>query len=126
MLNLVLNLVPRYTQLYSCCRYRFLCTAVQLYSAAVRVVLQLYIYLKNQVRALVLSLLRTEPLCKRISFISRSCPILVLTTVLGQNVESKCKNVKNRVETIRRQPGVLLIAAPTTSQENAVRTYLGT
>ena len=54
----------------------------------------------------------TVPLCTSKVFISRSCPILVLATVLGRPRHTDAKNdVKN-------------YQGPTTSQENVIRKYL--
>jgi hypothetical protein len=54
----------------------------------------------------------TVPLCKSKLFIGGSCPILVLTTVLGRPRHADAKNdVKN-------------YQGPTTSRENAIRKYL--
>jgi hypothetical protein len=56
----------------------------------------------------------TVPLWNRKLFISRSCAILVLTTVLGR---PRRADVENGVKTIHDQ-------GPTTSRENAIRKYL--
>jgi hypothetical protein len=50
----------------------------------------------------------TVPLCKKILFISRSCRILVLTTVLGLPRRADVKNV------VKNDQG------PTISRENAI------
>jgi hypothetical protein len=54
----------------------------------------------------------TVLLYKRKLFISRSCPILVLTTVLGLPRRADVKNGVNNYQ------------GPTTSRENAIQKYL--